>query len=1750
MQFCLKYIEETIEKQVRSTNGTRILVNLNGFENPILYYTLWEKLSSFSKVNNVNLICKLSDDKYIEYSVKNENLQIMQKFSEHNLVANGEKLTKYRNMIFDQKTLIVLIGTQLTIDSNSLEDFFSIDLQYMDNAVGNRYHIVFKDKYPDIFDNIESRKAIDVIYKNIFNYVPKNIFQLSCIVDDLPENLQSIDEICDYIFFNLYKDWNLPNIIEKKPSIKNLVNCKRNITILKQASNFIARKGYEKPSVVTKSCKQIDKYLDNVDKSTWSYSELFSGYEEFCESLKSYVRGFNIDNNRDLLCKMDYSIIDAALGTKLSTGTTTRITTPKYYDAPLISISKAIIDFVSCKQEKLGERENLTLAIDIQKIQIADVIGEYEAKTVWNNVCKSAGGVIEYLNNFKFASSYIEEIDICWKNQDKFDAHNTSDLCEKGILSVLGGTSKLSKVDFELSTDDDQISRKYQLIFSLKDSWVLDFSDINERLVNSFDMDSYIPFGLMNDMDELFEVKNSSDFFDLYNRKTVEYKENLVELFESMYKDFYQDLFVKYYKLGERFVQWCKSIQSKGFYSTIMNNTANELISAYVDYGSYIRNQRVGDEIKSSYKLFTNAFMIGSSMSPVKNDIEVDRIIATPFHPVTLEKLVEKSNYIVWGLFEIFGDLGKDRIKVEDLYQRIDHVNDLSQVDNAVDVLLTKNRRFISSYRSFGNYVLYADTTNPIHSKNSRSDMLDRDFSVDESTKLNDYKAVTPMSKVLSNNIAEYVRTFPSASQGIEIAVINFQDFQPVISALHNTIVGSNIKYIKLTIYMPILHQGGRNYLSYWVNNFFDEDSDVTVKLYLKYYKEESEIENQISETTDIIFYSDILQENSIQFSQKTYENPITDTRYPLVYRALPTAVTSRKRSVEISQTQFRAATIHSQVIYNYVNEIYENDQNHIVIKELALGDSRSTLIEDLHNKAKWIVCIGQGLDKKLLTNRSFGQSYKIIGFTTGEGTYGEYNVTISARNSMIDDIKKKMRKKLKMLFHNWSEEEVNQAADYCLDQAKQLDGISLLKALNPNDYDIHNFLAYLMTSEYLEGVKSQDTILSVLVPLDMYKHWFENTSYIISSESKSRPDFLELIIDEIGEDEENIKIVANIIECKLADMNPTHVDKAMNQVKHGFDVLSKIFDKEFSSYEKKYWFSQLYRVLTFNEINMRDDTEDFPKISEKLMKILDGKFEITWSGSIMTYWVNSDECSVKIDEIETYNNMPIKQYSFGQIVIQELLSGKHKTELKFDDTTSLESNYAFDQEFDGYADEYDQDDVIIPDIPVEEVAVSQEAFAAEEETQDNIKDSENKIEFTSNDVLSEEYIPERFVAEKDDSEEPKMDNHQEDISNVKETLDHTSAINELENVRVLLGYNRMSNNKVYWSFGNRKMSNRHMLITGKSGQGKTYAIQGMMLELAQRGIPVIIFDYTGGFVPEKMEDRVTAILGDKVKQQIVPIDKLSVNPFKMQTMTVAGREIEELPMIVAQRLADIFVHIYKFGEQQASAIYQACRNGLDKYKDKMNFSYFRQELEALGTSYAKSVLSKLMLFLDYDVFDFEREFNWSDVLYNSGEVTVFQLSFVQSKDMQIAITEMILWDMWYYTMKNGNEGKPFAVILDEAQNLSFGDQAPTTKILTEGRKFGWSGWFATQFLKGQLKEEEINRLQQAALRVYFKPSENEIQNMAVSIDPEKKDLSRWINALKRAEKGQCIVAGDGVYENITKKSSPISLQVPKMEDR
>ena len=347
----------------------------------------------------------------------------------------------------------------------------------------------------------------------------------------------------------------------------------------------------------------------------------------------------------------------------------------------------------------------------------------------------------------------------------------------------------------------------------------------------------------------------------------------------------------------------------------------------------------------------------------------------------------------------------------------------------------------------------------------------------------------------------------------------------------------------------------------------------------------------------------------------------------------------------------------------------------------------------------------------------------------------------------------------------------------------------------------------------------------------------------------------------------------------------------------------------------------------------------------------------------------------------------------------------------------------------------------------------------------------------------------------------------------------------DVEKIRVPIGLLANSNTIINWEFGNFNLGNRHILIQGKSGQGKTYFIQKVINELSAQDVPTLIIDYTDGFRQDKLEKEFIDSIGDNFKQHIVVLDKFPLNPFKRYSKDIGGGILlKDDNSDVASRFKSIINSVFNLGEQQLNVIYESVISGLNKYPDDMDFEKLRNEIKKINSSHAFSVLNRLNELFDKNPFKNDDSFDWSILDKRNGAVIAIQLTAIPD-NIQKIISEFVLWDLWNYKTQHGSKDKPFLVVLDEAHNLDFGDGSPCGKILQEGRKFGWATLFATQSTQA-MKRNEIVKLDNVDEKIFFHPTDSSINSIANLISHNSNDKKEMERKLLCLNKGQCIVYG------------------------
>ncbi|WP_010305642.1 DNA phosphorothioation-dependent restriction protein DptH [Kurthia senegalensis] len=365
----------------------------------------------------------------------------------------------------------------------------------------------------------------------------------------------------------------------------------------------------------------------------------------------------------------------------------------------------------------------------------------------------------------------------------------------------------------------------------------------------------------------------------------------------------------------------------------------------------------------------------------------------------------------------------------------------------------------------------------------------------------------------------------------------------------------------------------------------------------------------------------------------------------------------------------------------------------------------------------------------------------------------------------------------------------------------------------------------------------------------------------------------------------------------------------------------------------------------------------------------------------------------------------------------------------------------------------------------------------------------------------------------------------------------------KIEGSRPLLGITT-NDEHVYWEFGVQQLANRHLVIGGRSGQGKTYFIQSVLRQLAMQDQPALIVDYSSSYTKTQLDDVFLNTVGDKFHERVVYFDGFPINPFIRRDKTIAGQVNKEPATETASRIKEVFTSVYNFGPQQSNALYRAAKKCIEAYGDKATLTLMMEmlvESEEISSAVAETIANKLALFVDIDPFSYNEEFTWDDYFNEKGQISVIQFEGFEQDSIKKAMTEFILWDLWYFAQSN-TAARPLPIILDEAQNLNFKAGSPSDKILREGRKFGMSVWFATQTFSN-FRKEELVVLENAATSVFFKPSESELNLVA-----DKLNMKKDIELLRTLKKGECIVQGQFMEaEELTPQTTKI-VKVPAME--
>ena len=1735
MKKLINEIIKMIENQMKVKDRTYLL-KLEEFDTPVIYMEICKYFSSRS---NLKFIANLEYSKYTYFKDKNRQDWIPAlEYISNNGYAKNEPLTFFRNQAAASTvgtTLFLLMGAETALDRGSLKDFTHISMNDIVEHLKKDYSIWFKDLLSDFSTETEkSSNCINNLYKDLFRHINVDAMQLSHFVDDLDNHdIDTLDGLVEHIYGSLHQFWSIPSI---KTNIKKPT--KNPLKYISSSYQFINNSLTISSAKRTNLSKKLEKYANDNCIDGDAPFEGFISYIEFCTSLEDFIDSKNINENRQKFMNTDFGIVSKILDLSVDDDDP-KPPKEKIYKVkgePLTVYLEMLIYSWLQFNEKY-EHDPLSTEITVTAIRLSNCTSsddddddDASLSTHFDNICTYMGGMLDYikdkgLSNSNISVSYRDDI-------DPFLTDNLDFIKPK--LKTINKWGVDSEIKFEIlnvgESESETKKTEVKWSFSPYANWKNAFSLLRHLCTN--EQNGISPEAPLlttcSNMDELIASECEDEFFI----KLESIRCKILSKYSSAVNNIFKDCFSgEFALLHQSFSKWTEDVLENGFFSSI--DSMNELITNYTDLLETITKNYLGytSAVQSKIGYILNIFNIISD-SDFLDSAKSSEVIVPAYNPAMLEKIIARNDYIIFSFRDLIEHL--DTLKFSDIENKFRDFSKLAAITQGVDMIPCGSDKLICK-NVWGFYAIY-------YGENKKNYISNIELIPEESDSNAD---VSEQSNIILHHIMNYVRTFPSRIDGLNVAFISPTEIQYVVEGINKVTTELEKKKVNATIYLKVICFGGSKnvsgYLKYWLNNYMNKERTVTLKTYLQYISRDK-FENELPgllHNQDICFIYDILRTETIQFDQylssdKEELEYQVNCQFPMTF--IPDTISSShdyKRKVNISQLQFIVSKAYTQLT-NKVMQPHAVYSQYKVMQVLELQSKQNSLLKIAHDSCRWVVCEDRAIDKELL---NADDNRRIIGFTTGEGCFGEYNVTVSARHDLLEDIKKMLKQRLVGKFTNWSMIRADASAEYCISLTESFDGSRILKALNPYDYEIHNFLAYALTVKIL-GIDQPDNkkyVLRSLINLDNYQHWFKN--------NEIRPDFMIIEIpnnDDIADTGKPLNISIKIIECKMSVNVEGYYDEAFGQVSAALGSFSKYWSNHNNGIDRRYWFTQLYRAIVFSKLSLDDNDPKYTVINSKIYNILSGEFNIDWQGEVFAFDLKGEDDNTVKNNDGTFD---INVHTYGQISIQKMLLPREDGEtLEF---VEIDQNTNSDEEEEEFTEESETTGSIADSAGTK--YTSDNDSGVHEEPTVNVDSSKDTGTTAATEATDPQAHDSDNMAMTEATAYAKIPVTPESNTDTMTTSGSTSEKKKVSDVRIWLGNDMKNGERIYWEFGNKSLNNRHLLINGNSGCGKTYCIQGLLMSAARQGVSSVVFDYTGGFTLDKLDKTFVNCMGNNIQQRIVYVEGISVNPFKRGSIKAAGKFFKEKDTSIAQRIAEIFKNVYSFGDQQSSSVYQAVMTCLKKSDEKMTLIQMDEELDNLKAS---TVRSKILPLIDSDLFVQGEDFDWGNLRDNDeGIIYVVQFDGF-TRDIQMLLTEILLWDIWNFCVMTGDESKPFILVMDEAQNLDHGEKSPSAKILTEGRKFGISGWYATQFMKPQLSDDEIQRLQQSGQKLYFCPPDDGVDTVAKNLDTTPQGKKEWAARLKKLRKGECVTSGSMIRNEKWTVYPPKVIKVPSMQER
>lgn len=1678
-----------------------------------------------------------------------------------------DKLTHYRNMSCPpgkKGLIVIIIGLDHATDKGGLSDFHVVrESTIWKQELGGKYRpwierLFDATPFPATDALVTS---LEKYFHALFQYRHRSLVNLSTFFEEelfgSAGSMNTSSELVAHAYEKL-PFWRIPPLLD-------IPNHERNgHGLLADAANFISHQSFQNLSDRKKAWNKIEKAHENGQFAevprTPGESGVYADVKGFLGTVQRFIDDNDIEAKKKLLKTDLTELLQVLKSRKAKEKTGTK---PLKYRGPvLMGVLQAIWESLEEFKKDCGP---LWAPAQLNSIEVTLLNFRHNLRDDSSN---DANEIAE-----RMKTGIIGGLDECLRKVRidlRGDADDTSpsqvveiNYCQSDQFSTLPVRTQPFlefRIDIRTFYQDRGVTKNLQCLLDDNSEERVRYQYAN--CVVSFlkrQTSPIIPvFTMHRTFTELFFAYDSDDANRLVREGLSDFE--VLDVFKGAEQiSIDPQLWALIATLASAYGSYLKKLVTKGPYTADEENLIS-VINAYNDLTQHlVREKAIGyqEVLARLYK----AFFIIPKGFPL-SERYLDSGIVIGISPMVAELVHARNSFLLNGFPQVVaemleGDIPKGRVSFERLLGLIEIRRPIA------GLVQDRNKVLTTRVKSFG--MIHCVGATPGSELSLASQSIMRVEDVDDEGAVKELIKPNEESKLITRVLADYQKLHPYAHDQLRILVANVDELQSVLAGVHKFLeqylkeqpIDAPVLHLYLKVYSKSTSPGAVvNQLTAWKDLWTQKDlagRGVRIRVGHRYAPSKEKIISYLVQEDiqfDVAFLMHFMDSDGgddvepVAAFEFNYSSSRVN-KFPIVEHPRPIRANEElHRQTLLNSRRLRLQTCHTQLSAR-LKHPHLSQENYLVFGMVDFSGWKE-VVNEMHCRSQWVVCIDPYIDKRLVEGGDAqGNGRKIVGFAAGLGCYGELNMTVSTEADTLARLTVLVREQFRRLIPEWPSATCEKAAVSVLSESQEISGLSLIKAVGESEH-IRDVVAYAAMCKVLDA--DRDALITQLIPMDSVRHWF------YGADENMRPDLLHLCVSLNGT---HLHIHATLIECKLGLSSETHVAKAADQIKAGLRRLTSIFlphgcEENIRSFDRRYWWAQLQRTIASRaRVNLAEP--DYLRLNVAFEHLSEGYYNIDWDAIVVTLWTDQNTVSQKPASLKVNlgalphlphapETISVRHAEFGKDMIAEIFTSEHHPMLSVRNTL-FGCTFVNDGECKG-DDGSEVTEGAATGGPVAGKATVNSSPSVGSYTEK--KETAGTVLITDELQEDKELRPTPVPTQAAVSPEEKVD---VGAGREKGETAKGSAILTDYRVpaRILIGTDH-TGNEYFWEYGHESLQNRHLLIFGASGSGKTYAIQCLLAELAKHRQNSLIVDYTDGFLPEHLED--VFVAQAEQETHLVVTDPLPINPFQFQAQTIAGKVIRETPFKVASRIASVFTSVYNsIGEQQNAELINTIEAGLAA-DENYDLDELLNDLNERSDA-ARALANKITPFIKTKPFIRGESDSWKAIFHqNEGKVHILQLATV-ARDIQQLITEFTLWDLYDFASSKGNKNLPLPIVLDEVQNLDHRKDSPLEKLLREGRKFGISLILATQTLSN-FEAQEKDRLFQAAHKLFFAPADTEIKRFADILRDNFPTASKdeWIQRLSKLQKGECLSIGPTMNSEGKLINRVLQLKITPMSGR